>query len=177
VSLPEGFQKQEYLFGLKWFPDGGKLLAGVWKKDVVDLWAINLLGEAAPHLFLQDAAWPAISPDGRLIAFLRGEPLTLWVSGINGEAPRKLGEDDQYTVSPAWSPDSRWIAFAGGKEWKEPSSWKPAIEVRPASGGPAKTLVSESSLPKSSSICLPALNCLQWSADWRLVFSARQAAG
>ena len=137
---------------------------------------INLLGEAAPHLLLQDAAWPAISPDGRLVAFIRsdGTKLAVWVGGINGEAPRKLAEED--TASPSWSPDARWIAYASGKETAE-VPWNPVIEVRPVDGGPAKTLVSESSLPKSTSICLPALNCLQWSPDWRLVFSARQAAG
>jgi serine/threonine protein kinase len=97
VSLPEGFRKR--IIGLQWFPDGAKLLAGVNKKDAGGPWAINLLGEAAPHLLNGDAAQPAISPDGRLLAFVRGEPLTLWVSGINGEAPRKLGEDDQYTVT------------------------------------------------------------------------------
>jgi Tol biopolymer transport system component len=65
----------------------------VSRTDGADLWVINLLGEATPRLLIGDAAESAISPDGRLIAFMRGEPLTLWVSGINGEAPRKLGED------------------------------------------------------------------------------------
>jgi Tol biopolymer transport system component len=67
VSLPEGFPK--VIEDVYWFPDGGKLLAEVMKGEDADLWVINLLGEAAPHLLLQRAAWPSISPDGRLIAF------------------------------------------------------------------------------------------------------------
>ena len=173
VSLPEGFRNR--INGLQWFPDGGKLLAGVCKKDGGELWAINLLGEAAPHLLNGDAAQPAISPDGRLLAFSRGDPMTLWVSGINGEAPRKLGEDGQFVVSPAWSPDGRWIAYVS---WKAASEfWNPAIEVRPAGGGPAKTLVTDSILPKAGPCAGPPSPCLQWLPDWRLLFTARQAAG
>jgi Tol biopolymer transport system component len=62
VSLPEGFQKHQYSWGLQWFPDGGKLHAGVSRTDGADLWVINLLGEATPRLLIGDAAESAISP-------------------------------------------------------------------------------------------------------------------
>jgi eukaryotic-like serine/threonine-protein kinase len=186
VSVPEGFQNR--ILNLEWFPDGGKLLAeaagsneAAGPKDV-DLWVITILGEAAPHLLYRQGLDPAISPDGRLIAFVRREPnnkVPVWVGGINGEPPRKLAaEQDQNMVSPVWSPDGRWIAYIS---WKKASqgSWSSAIEIRPVGGGTAKTLVSESSLPKSGSFCYvngwPA-PCLTWSLDWRLVFFARQPA-
>jgi Tol biopolymer transport system component len=79
-------------------------------------------------------------------------------------------------TSPAWSPDGRWIAYVSWKQTAQ-RSWN-AIEVRPAGGGPMKTLVSESSLPKSSLFCYAiafAAPCLRWSPDWRLMFSAREA--
>jgi eukaryotic-like serine/threonine-protein kinase len=65
--------------------------------------------------------------------------------------------------------------------WKDAAGASPhnAIEVRQVGGSQENTLVSESRLPKSTSLCYqngwPA-PCLSWSPDWRLVFSARQAA-
>ena len=179
VSLPEGFQNR--LLTLEWFPDGGKLLAEAASPKDVDLWVITILGEAAPHLLYRQGLDSAISPDGRLIAFVRAnDEVAVWVGGINGEAPRKLAEaeQDQSMVSPVWSPDGRWIAYVS---WRKASqgSWTSAIEVRPVGGGAAKALLSESSLPKSGSFCYvngwPA-PCLRWSPDWRLLFFARQPA-
>jgi len=174
VSLPAEFQNRS-LWSLEWFPDGGRLLADASSPEGGDLWVITILGEAAPHLLYRAGLHSTISPDGRLVAFVRAAKV--WVGGMNGEAPRKLVEEDQGMTSPAWSPDSRWIAYVSWKHSAQ-SSWSTAIEVRPVGGGPAKTLVSESSLPKSSSFCyansIPA-PCLRWSPDWRLVFSARQA--
>ena len=98
------------------------------------------------------------------------------MGGINGQEPIKLvtEEESQTVFSPAWSPDGRWIAYP--RWWKNAQgSQSSAIEVRPADGGPAKTLVSESSLPQSSSLCNES-SCLRWSPDWRLLFPTSQAA-
>jgi serine/threonine protein kinase/Tol biopolymer transport system component len=178
VSLPEGFHSK--ILDLEWFPDGGKLLATVLTEAGDGLWAINLLGEVAPHLLYPHAAWSAISPDGRLVAFVREEEkkkrkFAVWVGAISGEAPRRLAEEDDSMASPAWSPDGRWIAYATFRETAQDAS--PDVKVRPFGGGPAAGLVSGSSLPPSSSLCIPIIHCLQWSPDWRLVFSAVQDAG
>jgi serine/threonine protein kinase/Tol biopolymer transport system component len=180
VSVPE---LQNRIFSLEWFPDGGKLLASASSGEYADLWVITIMGDAAPHLLYRDGIHPAISPDGRRVAFVRREdPKTfktgVWVGGVSGEAPRKLAGEDEDMGSPAWSPDSRWIAYVSSKQSAQ-GSLSNTIEVRPANGGSSKTLVSESGLPKSSEFCyvnsIPA-PCLRWSPDWRLVFSARQAA-
>jgi eukaryotic-like serine/threonine-protein kinase len=187
VSLPAEFQNHG-IFSLEWFPDGGKLVADAFISEYPDLWVITIVGEAVPHLLYQHGVEPAISPDGRLVAFVKAGEVKVWVGGINGEAPRELAEEDQTKrklvgmdqtmTSPAWSPDGRWIAYVSWKQTAQ-GSWSNAIEVRPVGGGPMKTLVSESSLPKSSSFCYGISSpapCLRWSPDWRLVFSAREAA-
>ena len=172
VSLPA--ELAGGVWGLRWLPEDGKLLAEVAGSEGPDLWVITVLGEAAPHLVHRFGVFPDISPDGRLIAFESGEfskiYKELWVSGIDGESSRKIvaAEEKQSLFTPAWSPDGRWIAYL--RSWRTTEGFAhSAIEVRPAGGGPAKTLVSESSLPKSGS--LASWGGLKWSPDWRLLFS------
>jgi eukaryotic-like serine/threonine-protein kinase len=188
VSLPAGFTKA--LGQLKWFPDGGKLLAVVNNPQPYALWVITILGEAQPQLVYRNGVTPAISPDGQSLAFMsccmERSFQEILVGGINGEAPRKLvGVQDtdeaplenESVWSPAWSPDGRWIAYL--RRWKTAQgSRTSAIEVRPAGGGPAKTLVPEASLPKASSLCSVSTDvgqCMVWSPDWRLLFAASRA--
>ena len=188
VSLTAGFSKG--IMGLTWFPDGGKLLAFVNNPQPQCLWVITVLGEAEPQLVYRNGVTPAISPDGQSVAFVNccmesSSLRQILVGGINGATPRKLVElqdrgaaqlEMESVWQPAWSPDSRWIAYF--RRWKGAQGiQRSAIEVRPASGGPAKTLVAEESLPKAASLStdLELPYSIVWSPDWRLVFSASQA--
>ena len=193
VSLTAGFSKMLGPGnGLAWFPDGESLLADVNNPEPYALWVIRLLGEAQPQLLYRNGILPAISPDGQSVAFtsccVDRDPYLqeILVGGINGETPRKLvAAHDQGRISfenrvgsSTWSPDGRWIAYL--RRWKAAQGTQTsAIEVRPSSGGPAKTLVAEASLPKPSSLCSandPVESCVAWSPDWRLVFAASEAA-
>jgi eukaryotic-like serine/threonine-protein kinase len=187
VALPTELDGR--IFGLHWFPRGRKLLANVTSSSGSwDIWAITvqddaeprllpIMAEAGPQLLYQRGMDPAISPDGRSIAFTRWEVGELahevWI-GVDGKAPRKLVgvQDMEYVFSPAWSPDGRWIAY--GRAWKKAdSSYSFAIEVRSADGGPAKTLVAETSLPKSNTLMFGGGYWFNesWTPDWRLLFS------
>ena len=167
------------IFFLSWFPDGQKLLAEVNGQDGNDIWVIVLQGEAKPYLLYRHGMVPIISPDGQRIVFTSGaigkDWKEVWVGDVTGDSPRKLAEvgDQQILASPAWSPDGRWVAY--GKGWKSAEgSWSSTIEIRPATGGDAKTLLAESNMPKSIRF-LPGANplfSLSWSPDLRLVFSA-----
>ena len=60
-----------------------------------------------------DDDWPAVSPNGRKIAFVRnGAVSAIWLMNADGSGQRKLvdvGEEDE--LMPAWSPDGRRLAF------------------------------------------------------------------
>jgi Tol biopolymer transport system component len=168
-------------------PEEGKLLATTASSGGIgSLWVITILGEGPPRLIRQAAGWPAISPDGRLMAFVdesRGRDETeIWVSGINGDGAQKLVPwEARYRVSGAvWSPDGTWIAYLklpelhrvgllnGGQAPGSPSL--STMEVRPSGGGPARGVLSEPTLPAPNALNCWGERCLAWLPDWRLVF-------
>ncbi len=63
-----------------------------------------------------EAAWlryPAISPDGRTLAFTyRGD---LWTVGVEGGEARRLTNHPAHDHAPVWSPDGGSIAFASDR--------------------------------------------------------------
>ncbi len=70
-------------------------------------------------LAMQRVGEPAVSPDGKLVAFsVRDTDLDankgrfdLWLVGTDGSAPRRLTTDPANDTSPLWSPDGAWIYF------------------------------------------------------------------
>lgn len=61
---------------------------------------------------------PAISPDGKKIAFSSdrsGNPM-IYVMGIDGSNPTRLTFAGKFNATPAWSPDGKRLAFAGWSE-------------------------------------------------------------
>ncbi|RIK58026.1 MAG: hypothetical protein DCC57_01170 [Chloroflexi bacterium] len=55
---------------------------------------------------------PAISPDGRTVAFTRyGGDQGLYLIDIDGKNERRIYAGSQQLRAPTWSPDGAWIAF------------------------------------------------------------------
>ncbi|MEZ4383661.1 MAG: hypothetical protein R3A79_20185 [Nannocystaceae bacterium] len=56
---------------------------------------------------------PAISPDGRRIAFAssRDGNAEIYVMDADGGHPRRLTDDPRGDTAPSWSPDGRYLAF------------------------------------------------------------------
>jgi serine/threonine protein kinase/Tol biopolymer transport system component len=179
VSLPAELATR--LLGMRWLPEGGKLLAEKLENPGRSLWVVTVLGEEPPRKLRDHAAEVAISPDGRMMAFASGgrhDNAEIWVSGINGDSPQKLvAEQSGAIASPVWSPDGKWIAYWRGEDVPlgNRQQTSGAIEVRPATGGPAKTVVSQSNLP-APNVLSCSWKCLCWSPDGRLIFSAAQTS-
>ena len=173
VSLPPGFH--DLLDDICWFPDGGKLLATAQGKDGISrIWVITVVGEAPPSLFRQAALFPAISPDGRWVAFVDSSSVSgreIWIAGMKNEPGRKVVPiGDGVVSSPVWSPDGQWIAY---RRSAPPAA--DTLEVQAVGGGPAQLVLSASSLPARARLSLR--EGLSWLPDWRLIFGAAQSLG
>src|SRR5688572_21076023 len=78
------------------------------------------------------ARMPALSPDGKQIAFVyRGD---IWVASSKGGRATPLTQHIETDAYPLYSPDGKWVAFSS----KRNGNWD--IFVIPADGGRAKQL-------------------------------------
>ncbi len=79
---------------------------------------------------------PAISPDGRSLAFAwQGD---LWTADSGGGAARRLTYHSADDSAPHYSPDGEHIYFESGR------SGRTQIHVMPAAGGPARQITHDS---------------------------------
>jgi serine/threonine protein kinase/Tol biopolymer transport system component len=86
---------------------------------------------------------PSFSRDGEWIAYSKGDPRELWRSRADGIGlPLRLTSDRLEGSLPAWSPDSRELAFMGGKA-HEPRR----IYLISPDGGSPKLLVPDNLWP------------------------------
>ena len=155
----------------RWSPDGRSIAytmldtlskqARDWKKKKWDhvvedeipqynhLWTIDVATGRQTRLtsgkFM--VAEPRWSPDSRSIAFIwnptgavdDGNLSDIAIVPAAGGAPRKLGALPQGGF--AWSPDARWLAWAGGSDWKKHVE-KTDLWVASAAGGPPLKLTA-----------------------------------
>jgi Tol biopolymer transport system component len=105
--------------------------------------------------FADSATQPALSPDGRILAFIRGPGTSLTPGQIyvkflpNGE-PVQLTYDNPQKLDPAFSPDGSQLAYSVGVKW---DTW-----VVPVLGG-------------EPTLLLPNASGLTWVDNQHLLFS------
>lgn len=144
---------------LAWTPDG-EFLAVVETDDPATPYSIYLrsikTGERrklttppADSRLLADLD-PAISPDGKTLAFARsglaGVSHEIYLAPIAGGEPRQLTIDDRFIRGLTWTTDGREIVFSSGRGGSPASLWKisitggapePLIGIGQQTSGPA----------------------------------------
>ena len=104
-------------------PDDSLAIVSVIRPDlhsneyVGGLWSVPLDNSGSPRRLTRGHrdTDPAISPDGRLVAFLRAKKMDkpqMYVVEVGGGEPVVLTDAPLGAGAPRWSPDSRRIAYA-----------------------------------------------------------------
>jgi TolB protein len=96
-------------------PDGSKIAFSVMESEPTDegIYVVNANETGRRRLAPKSGSvplwWPAWSPNGRAIAFVRNA--RLWMMKADGNAARKVGSGLRAASGPAWSPDGSRLAF------------------------------------------------------------------
>ena len=122
------------------YSPGGKRIAfhsirsGTW-----DVWVCNSEGLNPLQLTRTEkgnSIYPRWSPDGNEIVYntRRGGHPSIFVVRADGGIPEHVDTDDMDAEVPSFSPDGRWIYFAGRREkswqiWKVPRGGGPAVQL------------------------------------------------
>jgi Tol biopolymer transport system component len=112
ITVPAGSWDPE------WSPDGSTLVFHTYQRgsEISHIWLVRADGTGLRQLTqgtFEDFS-PTWSPDGREIAFVRGE--AVFVMRADGTDVRQLTAWNFDEASPDWSPDGRRIAFSRGRD-------------------------------------------------------------
>lgn len=153
---------------VSWFPDGTRVLAtrGKWPDRKPSLWSLSILGGSA-HKLMDDAEQGALSPDGKQIAFVRGDydRQELWLTDADGEhAKQVIGAEGGEYGSVIWSRDSRRIVYFHYVFKPTMDDGKISIETCDPVTGETDVILSNSRL----------WNALVWAPDDRIIYSLQE---
>lgn len=102
-------------------PDGKSVIYSEYREDnVYEIYEMNIATGQATRLTdnLGVLNAPAISPDGKLIVFMRwtvaSDQYQVWVMNRDGSNPRRVFKGDGW--DPTWSPDGTKILFASDRD-------------------------------------------------------------
>jgi eukaryotic-like serine/threonine-protein kinase len=166
VSLPPELDGD--VWEMSWYPDGQRILLTTFSpSNGFVVWQGSIFDGAFRKLWTHSYAG-VVSPQGNEIAHVAGHGREIWLSGPNGEEPRKIQEDrDQRYSSLAWSPSGNRLAYIKG------TSDGGEIATIPATGGAYRTVLSDPRLALPN----PNISALTWLRDGRLAFDLNTPDG
>jgi TolB protein len=148
---------------LAWDAAGGRVFVWLdpngWRVGAVDV-ATGKIDDLTPAA--ADCRMARASPDGRLVAFMQGSE-GLCVMRADGSERRVLSPLGHRDEAPAWSPDSRWLAFTDLRAVGE-DRVDLDVHVIAAERGAARRVVVSAEQPA-------------WSADGRTLFVIARRGG
>jgi Tol biopolymer transport system component len=171
ITLPVGFNARPR----SWFPDGTHLLATsvAGPQEPEGIWEISLMG-GSPRKLVERGTWPAVRPDGTMVAYLASATQfketslnkEIWITNADGENPHKvMGGGDDVFGPPAWSPDGKRLAYMRGR-FSAGMPWiRCQLEITNLSTGETNVLVAAPELGST----------IAWAPDGRLIYSLGEA--
>src|SRR6185295_28562 len=98
------------------FPDNRVVFAGR-RSGEPELFVVGAASEGALAplaVSARPARYPAVSPDGRWLAYAARERgnWQLWLQALGGGERRRLTGADCNSISPSWRPDSKSLVYA-----------------------------------------------------------------
>lgn len=169
IALPDGM----WASSISWAPDNDHVVVALeGSNHSPSLWDISVLGGGARKIV--DAGFqPAVSPDGKQIAFLAGPPLhqRIWLAGIFGETPRELlGEDGDLFGTISWSPDGEKIAFTTAR-----FTYGYGTKGRVAVADLSKSLLAGERVRANTILSVAGMEGpMAWVSDGRLIYAAEE---
>ena len=169
IELPEGLLPNS----LSWFPDNVHMVLGLCGADgESSLWTISVLGGSARKI-IDSGAHPAVSPDGRQVAYIAGKILRqrIWLASIDGDQPHELaGEDGDLFGRINWSPGGTRVAYTTAKAgYGYGAQGKVAIvpSHRGTTGAASQPVIAAT---------LPGLEApFAWASDGRIILTHAEA--
>ncbi len=98
---------------MSFLTDDSLVIAATTKGSAPHLFIVDLAGIVRP-LDSGEARYPAVSPDGRWLAYDRLDRglWNLWLMDLHTHETRRITNEECNDISPSWEPDSTTLVFA-----------------------------------------------------------------